>query len=178
METGSELGQLAFDWWGQHGIRVFPCASNKKPLTPHGFKDALTGEAEIISLFSSYGEKAVFIGGEMGDYAGLFCLDLDLYRQEAKDYKKILKAAGHLPPTRVHKTKGGGEHHIFFTPENAQVVVGIIIVSFQSLHVSAIFRDRSQHDPGFNLFSVIETFKTGNVIGPEMTFPKRVQITV
>jgi len=112
--TGRELGQLAYEMWGKNGLAVFPCKSDKRPLTPQGFKNSVTDEDEILDLFGKYGDAAVYIGGEMGGDSGLFCLDLDLYRDDAKEYKKILEAAGHLPATRVHKTKNGGEHHLMF----------------------------------------------------------------
>jgi len=122
MTTGAELGRLAWEWWGSKGLPVFPCKADKRPLTPRGFKDAETGQAEIIALFAAYGTSAVYIGGAMGGDSGLFAIDLDLYREDAKYYKQLLESSNHLPPTRVHRTPKGGEHWIYYVPEGMEEV--------------------------------------------------------
>lgn len=117
--TGKELGQLAWEWWGQNGVPVFPCSDTKAPLTRRGHLDASTDYDEIIEMFSRLGDKAVNIGAAMGGDTGLFAVDFDLYKSGAKEFKETLILSRQLPKTRIHKTKGGGEHWIYFTTDGA-----------------------------------------------------------
>ena len=40
----------------KQGLPVFPCGKDKKPLTPHGFKDATTDPATIEQCWNRYPE--------------------------------------------------------------------------------------------------------------------------
>jgi Bifunctional DNA primase/polymerase, N-terminal len=41
--------------YANRGIPVFPCSPlDKKPLTPHGFKDATTDEAQIRAWWTQW----------------------------------------------------------------------------------------------------------------------------
>lgn len=121
MPTGAELGAIAWEQWGSKGLPVFPCNNEKRPLCKWG-KDASTEKEEILSLFARYGSRAQFIGGVMGEKAGLFALDFDTYKTpKAAQFKAVLSASGLLPDTRLHTTKSGGQHYIFFCPENMAI---------------------------------------------------------
>ena len=45
-------------YWAAHGIPVFPCKADKRPLTKNGFKDAVTDEKSVRDLFAFYGDAA------------------------------------------------------------------------------------------------------------------------
>jgi RecA-family ATPase len=119
--TGAALGTLAYETWGIHGVAVFPCGDDKRPLTTHGHNDAKTDKDGIVSLFRSAGQRATHIGAAMGEACGLFAVDFDTYKDGASDYKNTLLAAGVLPPTRIHNTKNGGEHYIYSVPDGTPV---------------------------------------------------------
>lgn len=123
MTTGEALGRLAYEMWGSKGVPVFPCGDKgeqrKVPLC-RWKQEATCNEQEIIDLFSSRGSRAKYIGAAMGEKAGLFALDFDLYKgAKARQYLDTLAMAGLLPPTRVHETMSGGLHYIYFAPDGA-----------------------------------------------------------
>lgn len=112
------IAQAAYDQWGQHGVPVFPCAPSKAPLTANGFKDAETELHKIVHLFGDRDDT--LIGAAMGEQCGLFAIDFDFYKGEhVRRQLETWKAQGLLPPTRVHRTVRGGEHWIYFFPEDA-----------------------------------------------------------
>lgn len=98
--------------WAEDGIPVFPCGSNKSPLTEHGFLDAVSDPAKVRQLFEFYGNQAQMIGGRMGD--GIFAVDVDLYKGDApKQWLEEKIKDGTLPDTRTHETKSGGLHFLY-----------------------------------------------------------------
>lgn len=102
--------------WAAKGIPVFPCSSDKRPLTKHGFYDAVTEPEQVRALFEFYGDAAQMIGGRMGN--GLFAVDIDLYKGEsAKAWYKARLDEGALVETRTHKTKSGGVHLLYTASE-------------------------------------------------------------
>lgn len=120
MLSGKELGQVAYDTWGKFGVPVFPCGDDKRPLCKWR-AEASCDEHKIVAMFERLGGKARLIGAAMGEQAGLFALDFDLYKgQSAKDYMQTLMLANCLPKTRVHETKSGGVHYIYFVPEGTK----------------------------------------------------------
>lgn len=101
-------------YWASQGIPVFPCGDNKAPLTDKGFYDGVTNPAEVRALFEFYGGAAKMIGGRMGKEAGLFAVDIDLYKgKKPEEWFKAVKDEGALPETRIHKTKNGGLHLLY-----------------------------------------------------------------
>lgn len=120
--TGRELGELAWEQWGQHGVPVFPCKRSKAPLTVNGFHDAVTDYQDVIDLFERYGSDAVYIGAAMGGETGLFVIDFDTYKDGAEEFKRELEDADLLPDTRVHATVRGGLHYFYFIPDNEDTV--------------------------------------------------------
>ena len=63
------------------GRHCFPCASSKRPATPHGFLDASADPAELRELWARYGGPLV--GGRTGRFSGIDVLDLDRKHREA-----------------------------------------------------------------------------------------------
>lgn len=120
--NGADLGVVAWEEWGQYGVKVFPCSEDKRPLCKWQ-QVGSTDKAEIIRAFSQAGDRAALIGGVMGESCGLFALDFDLYKAggKAQEFMDILRASNCLPDTRIHKTKSGGVHHIYYAPESMAV---------------------------------------------------------
>lgn len=100
--------------WAEQGVPVFPCGADKRPLTKHGVKDATTDPRAIRTMFERYERGVVLIGAAMGRAAGLFAVDVDLYKgPEAELWLKDQREQGNLPPTREHTTLRGGVHLIY-----------------------------------------------------------------
>jgi len=103
--------------WAADGIPVFPCATNKQPMTKNGFYDASTDPETVRRMFLTAGEDA-FIGARMGAESGLFAVDLDIYKsgeegEAAQRYMAELIAQGLLPDTQRHRTVSGGLHLLY-----------------------------------------------------------------
>ena len=90
------------------GYPVFPCNAEKRPITPNGFKDAVTYTDEIRKLFAS--SAAVLIGVPTGSRSGIDALDLD-YRHGAGEWET--RYGQMIPATRRHQTMSGGCHFLF-----------------------------------------------------------------
>lgn len=92
---------------------VFPCKSNKKPVTTNGFKNATKDPGEIRKLFAR--ETAAFIGMPTGgDWTGVFVLDVD--DKEGRRGNEWLDTKPVLPRTRTVRTQSGGRHFYFNWP--------------------------------------------------------------
>lgn len=105
-------------YWAAHGVPVFPCKADKRPLTKNGFKDAVTDPEAVKKLFGFYGDAAKMIGARMGKEAGMFAIDLDLYKGNGvEQWMQDLTDQGVLPDTRVHKTMNGGVHLLYRAKE-------------------------------------------------------------
>lgn len=110
------ITKAALDW-AADGIPVFPCASNKQPLTSNGFYDATTDPQQVKELFELAPDDCK-IGARMGSASGLFACDFDIYKPgeagaSAQKYMAQLIADGLLPDTQRHRTMNGGLHLIF-----------------------------------------------------------------
>jgi hypothetical protein len=66
-------------YWASAGFPVFPCEHDKRPLTPHGFKDATTDMGAVAAYWQAY-PKAL-VGLATGAASGLFVVDLDTDRE-------------------------------------------------------------------------------------------------
>jgi hypothetical protein len=96
------------------GLWVFPCSDNKRPLTTHGFKDAVNEPDKVKKLFEFYGDSAKLIGVKTGKDSDIIALDFDLYKgDQVRAFMDSLIAKQLLPNTRVHATKSGGVHVIY-----------------------------------------------------------------
>ena len=55
------------------GQPVFPCGTDKRPLTPHGFKDAETDANRVRGLWDEHGGSGVGIAtGAASGFPGAF----------------------------------------------------------------------------------------------------------
>ena len=96
------------------GVPVFPCDANKRPLTPHGFKDATTDPATIRKLFAH--PRAVMIGAPTGEAWGVIAIDVDV--KDGAQGGAWLDANSHrMPQTRTIRTGSGGLHLYFRWPD-------------------------------------------------------------
>jgi len=91
------------------GLAVFPCAHNKIPTTPHGFRDASADGETVQALWRRHGGSLV--GVRTGAASNLAVLDVDAKHASAKQWWADNRQR--LPPTRTHRTPGGGLHLIF-----------------------------------------------------------------
>jgi hypothetical protein len=62
-------------YYGRKGLAVFPCASDKTPLTKHGFKDATTDLTQISKWWQQ--DPNALIGMPTGEVTGIDVLDID-----------------------------------------------------------------------------------------------------
>jgi hypothetical protein len=91
-------------------LALFPCDNEKRPLTPHGFKDASTDPDQIRKWWKRW--PNALIGVPTGDK---FCVvDADLQHPEAQAWY----GKANLPDTRTHTTRSGGRH-LLFRPHDA-----------------------------------------------------------
>ncbi len=91
------------------GRHCFPCASSKRPTTPHGFLDASADPLALRGLWVRY--AGPLVGVRTGHSSGIDVLDLD-----RKHCGAMVWWASHrdrLPVTRVHRTRSGGLHLVF-----------------------------------------------------------------
>jgi hypothetical protein len=91
------------------GYTVFPCRPDKRPVTPNGFKDAITDQDAIEDLWSRY--PGVLVGVATGEMSGVSVLDIDKKHPEARAW--WAEHRDRLLPARVHRTRSGGLH-IFY----------------------------------------------------------------
>jgi len=98
--------------WAKRGVPVFPCGSNKAPMTEHGHLQASTDPMKVKAMFEFAGEDAL-IGARMGRDSRLFACDFDLYKPGVKEYMEGLADRGLLTDTQVHSTRSGGLHFIY-----------------------------------------------------------------
>jgi hypothetical protein len=87
------------------GYAVFPCRADKRPATPHGFKDAAGDPAAVRDLWFRY--PGALIGIATGTVSDLAVLDIDA-KHGGADWWKAHK--DRLPITRVIRTRSGGLH--------------------------------------------------------------------
>jgi hypothetical protein len=91
------------------GRKCFPCRSNKRPATPHGFWDAASDPTALRALWHQY--PAPLVGVATGTVSGIDALDLDLQHPEAAEW--WARNSHRLPETRAHRTRSGGLHLLF-----------------------------------------------------------------
>lgn len=90
------------------GLPCFPCRADKKPTTPHGYKDAICDRGVVHELWRRH--PGPLIGIPTGEISELDVLDID-QRHGGKLW--LAKNQSRLPPTRVHRTRSGGLHLFF-----------------------------------------------------------------
>ena len=97
---------------------VFACNSSKHPITTSGFYDASTDPEVILSQFSS--PSAAMIGIPTGTVSGITVIDVDV-KAGARGMDWLNENSARLPSTRTHKTRSGGLHLVFRTPEGVEI---------------------------------------------------------
>jgi Bifunctional DNA primase/polymerase, N-terminal len=106
-EAARALGEALI--LASEGRRCFPCSSNKRPASPHGFLDASADPMVLRELWANY--PGQFVGVRTGKPSGMDALDLD--RKHRHSAKWWVAYRDHLPVTRVHRTRSGGLHLLF-----------------------------------------------------------------
>lgn len=92
------------------GLAVHPVRADKRPASPHGYKDASADPETVTELWRRY--PAPLIGVATGEASGISVLDIDTPRHsEARQW--LAQNHWRLPKTRVHGTRSGGVHFVF-----------------------------------------------------------------
>jgi hypothetical protein len=106
------------------GRPVFPCSPlDKKPLTPNGFDDATTDEAQIRAWWGKY--PNAMIGVPTGPASGMWVLDVDIDPVKKIDGRiardQLIARHGPFPPTLATTTPRGGQHLIWAWDPNVDI---------------------------------------------------------
>jgi hypothetical protein len=94
---------------GADGWFCFPCFIDKRPATPHGFKQAHRDLNGLRELWRQY--PAPLVGVATGAASDVDVLDLDCKHPDAGEW--WIANRDRLPPTRCHRTRSGGLHLLF-----------------------------------------------------------------
>jgi Bifunctional DNA primase/polymerase, N-terminal len=105
-------------------LPVFPCGEDKRPLTPHGFKDGTRNYDNIRRWWNRWPDA--LIGVPAGDR--FVVLDVDLKHETARHWWDAHRER--LSATRMHHTRSGGLHlimkpHPRFTCSAGKIELGI-----------------------------------------------------
>ena len=90
------------------GLPCFPCADDKRPACPGGFKAATNDYAALNQLWGRY--SGSLIGVPTGAVSGIDVLDIDP-RHGGDVWLKDVQ--NNLPHTRIHQTRSTGWHLLF-----------------------------------------------------------------
>jgi Protein of unknown function (DUF3631)/Bifunctional DNA primase/polymerase, N-terminal/Primase C terminal 2 (PriCT-2) len=114
MTSLSDLGDEALAW-ARNGFAIFACQPRgKKPMTPNGFYDATSDEAQICKWWAKWPDAN--IGLPTGAVNGILIVDVD--PPEGEDLLAILEERyRRLPPTSRART-GKGRHLYLVQPED------------------------------------------------------------
>ena len=82
MTTLAEIARLAENLAKNCGYSVFPCLENKRPATPHGFKDSVTAPDLVADLWRRH--PGQLIGVATGERSGIDVLDIDAKHKSAR----------------------------------------------------------------------------------------------
>jgi hypothetical protein len=108
---------------GRQGYACFPCGPDKRPATPHGFKDAATDGDAIADLWRRF--PAVLVGVATGEMSGIAVLDIDAVKHpEAQAWFEHHRER--LEPARMHRTRSGGLHLIYRNRPGLRCSAGLI----------------------------------------------------
>lgn len=112
----NELLTNALKYASEYGWAVFPVsASTKKPLTPHGCKDAKKDPGAIRAWWKRYPDAS--IGIATGSVSNLIVIDEDIDEDKGLDgYQEVCqweKVNGNLPET-VRAITGRGGAHLYY----------------------------------------------------------------
>lgn len=101
------------------GWPVFPCGKDKRPLSPHGFKDATTEETVIRQWWGASPEA--MIGLPTGSPSGIWAVDCDGAGLGTQEFADLCEANGGVPETLYQDTPSGGRHYLFQWSADAPV---------------------------------------------------------
>lgn len=113
----NKLLEAALKYATKYGWAVFPCSQKtKKPLTPHGCKDAKKTSGPIKAWWKKHPDAS--IGVATGSISNLMVIDLDVDEEKGLDgvHEMMLweREHGDLPETARVITGRGGVH-LYFT---------------------------------------------------------------
>ncbi len=98
------------------GFKIFPCKLDKKPYTKNGLKDATQTQAGVKEYWTKWPDAGI---GLVTD--NLVVIDFDK-KNGGKESKAAMETEyGKLPPTRTHRTGGGGLHYIYRNPNGSNI---------------------------------------------------------
>jgi len=104
-------------WFAGLGLPVFPC-KGKRPVTPHGFKDATTDMTQITRWWSQ--NPNWNLGMPTGKVSKCFAVDCD-GQQGIDQFVQLIAENGGIPKTPISATGGGGLHYLFQYPTDREV---------------------------------------------------------
>ena len=109
----NKLLEAALKYATEYGWAVFPCSStSKKPLTPHGCKDAKKSVGAIKAWWNKWPDASV--GVATGTASNLIVIDEDLDEDKGLNgYEEVSaweRINGKLPDTALCITGRGGYH--------------------------------------------------------------------
>lgn len=93
----------------EYGLPVFPCRPDKRPYTPHGFRDASRNIEQIAQWWTDWPDA--LIGVPTGRASGLLVVDID--PAGAEWYREH---ADRLGAGRIHRTRRDGWHLLYRMP--------------------------------------------------------------
>jgi hypothetical protein len=95
---------------GIEGRPCFPCRTDKRPATPHGFKEATSDINGLRDLWRRH--PGPLVGVATGEASGIDALDIDAPRHmEVTAWWEAIRRR--VPPTRIHATRSRGLHVLF-----------------------------------------------------------------
>ena len=98
-------------------FKVFPVQLDKKPFKDtHGLKDATMTQLGVKELWSKYPNGSIALVTD-----GYVVIDFDVKTGGIESKKKIEDKYGKMPPTRTHRTGGGGLHYIYRNPNGTDI---------------------------------------------------------
>lgn len=91
--------------------KIFPCGADKRPLTPHGYKDASADPRQIKQWQQQY---PGCLWGIPAQDNGFFAIDVD---PDGIDHWKQLTSSNHFQYGPAQQTPRGGWHILFTLPD-------------------------------------------------------------
>ncbi len=104
--TGDDTCRIAQALARNCGYAVFPVRDNKKPATPHGYKDSASDADAVARLWRRH--SGPLIGVATGGMSGIDLLDLDIKHPPAIAWWQVNEHR--IPATRTYRSRGGGLH--------------------------------------------------------------------
>ncbi|MFH0768304.1 MAG: phage/plasmid primase, P4 family [Chloroflexota bacterium] len=129
------------------GFKIFPVKPDKKPLTPHGLKDATQTQSGVREYWTRWPDAGIALVAD-----GLMVLDFDAKNRGLESKVDMEAKYGSLPRTRTHRTGGGGEHFIYRNPNGNDVRNAVTFAGYKGVDLRAnggyIVAPPSPHESG------------------------------